>query len=393
VTRPRYWVGAGSGIVLALLPVLFNIAAQTAPLLKEKPTIALAQAGELKVDDIYVEDGAVIDEVSVVLVGSKAGSDEILPRERDANGTIVDLAKKDARPFTNGHRACIHSVAVARGRIVTASNYRDPVLRVWDLKAGKTTAEIKIDDPGDEIRRYAAAWFRKGDRIAVAADTRVLVFDPAKPDDRTELVAPGDSVRWVDRPVVSPDDTLVACEGDSSQVVVWDVANRKATTFSVIPEKAHEPEDWRTHGITFGPKGLLIGWRTGSSAEVPAKKAEEDVPAGRRGVVQVDYRTRQVVPLGMGQGIYTLSCAIDPTQTWLATAGSSRPDKPRSDGEASVSELRVYHLPSRKLGYRRQLEGLPLMWVSFTPSGRRIVCASCDGVVRWWDLAMSPSSR
>ena len=36
-----------------------------------------------------------------------------------------------------------YSVALARGRVATASNHRNPVLRVWDVKAGKTIAEIK----------------------------------------------------------------------------------------------------------------------------------------------------------------------------------------------------------------------------------------------------------
>ncbi len=26
------------------------------------------------------------------------------------------------------------------------------------------------------------------------------------------------------------------------------------------------------------------------------------------------------------------------------------------------------------------------MWVAFTPSGKRIVASTADGVVRWWDV-------
>jgi WD40 repeat protein len=31
--------------------------------------------------------------------------------------------------------------------------------------------------------------------------------------------------------------------------------------------------------------------------------------------------------------------------------------------------------------------GLPLMGVSFTPGGKRIVSTTSDGVIRWWDVA------
>ena len=48
--------------------------------------------------------------------------------------------------------------------------------------------------------------------------------------------------------------------------------------------------------------------------------------------------------------------------------------------------MRVYHLPARTLAFRQQFEHLPLTWVSFTPSGNRIVAATADGRVMWWDV-------
>ena len=103
-------------------------------------------------------------------------------------------------------------------------------------------------------------------------------------------------------------------------------------------------------------------------------------------MVGVDIAKGKVIPLGIGQTIYTLHCAIDPSGTWLATVGNSRPEKPRPDGKTGVGELRVYRLATKELVSREQVEGLPLKWVAFTPSGKRIVTATYDGVVRWWDV-------
>jgi hypothetical protein len=142
------------------------------------------------------------------------------------------------------------------------------------------------------------------------------------------------------------------------------------------------------HAVSFGPRGDLFACRSRRDDEVPEKASEKDVPPEQRGVVRIDVRTGQVEPLASGHTICTLSCAVDPTGTWLATVGSSRPDRPRPDGEIVVGELWVYHLPTRKLACREQLEGLPPMWVAFTPSGKRLVCANGKGVVKWWDVAV-----
>jgi WD40 repeat protein len=374
-----------AAFVLALLSALPGSPAQ--PPGKDKPTIRLTRAGEMKLDDVSVEDGAVIDESTVVVVGTTLNKDaEEDPDKLGSNGAIVNLARRSAEKFTNGHTARICSVSAGRGRVATISNHHDPVLRVWDLKAGKSVAEIKIEEP-DPPTHYAAACFHKSDRVAVAADKRLIVLDPARPDERLVLALPPE-VRWLDKPVVSPDDTRVASTGDRAGVVVWEVATRKATTHSLIPKGlgVDELEKWYAHGAAFGPKGILIAWRGGNDGEVPEGKTEKDVPAERRGVVQIDLPDGKVVPLGMGHTGRTLFCAIDPTGTWLATAGSSWRDKPRADGANSVAELRVYHLPTKELAFREQVEGLPLTWVAFTPSGKRVVTADYYGVVRWWDV-------
>ncbi len=377
--------------LVVVLPAFAAInLAQSAPAPKDKPTIRLVQTGKVKLDDLVIDDIAVIDDNTVVVVGRKGDVEDVMALDRgDPRGAIVDLAKKSARPFTNEHKARICSVSVSGSRMVTSSTDLDPFLRVWDLKAQKTIAAIGIGNPNDDNLSFRCSirCFYKSNRVVVEAAKQLIVFDLAKVKDRVELACPP-AAQWLSDPIaISPDDAWIACTADRGQVVFWKVATQKATTVSLTPKKVDDPDKWSAGGVTFSPSGKLFAWRSESADEVPKGKSEKDVPADRRGVVQIDLHSGKVIPLGMGQSIYTLGCTIDPTDTWLATVGSSRPDKPRRDGATTVGELRVYNLSSKELAYRQQVEGLPLKWVSFTPNGKRIVCATLDGIVRWWDVA------
>jgi len=379
--------GVSTFLAIGLLTVLQLVLIGSAPVPTGKSHFELRSAGVVKLNDLSVEDAAVIDEATVVVVGTKSNKDgDEDPDRLDPNGAIVGFAEKVVRPFTNGHTARICRVSVSRGRIATTSTGRDPVLRVWDLKAGKTVATVEIDRPGGVSTHYGVAWFHKSDRVAVAAGKRVIVLDPGKPGEREELAIPAGSSRWVEKPTVSPDDSLLACTADRADVVVWEMATRKGIVFSLVPDKVDDPKQWLSGGVEFGPKGMLIAWRHGSDSEVPERQTEAETPAERRGVVSIDRHSGRVTPLGLGTSVYTLSCATDPTAKWLATAGSARPDEPRSAGNTTLGELRVYNLVTKELAFREQVAGHPLCWVAFTPSGKRIVSASYDGVVRWWDV-------
>ena len=383
-------------LLAALLPSLPESPAQPTPAPKGAPPLRLVQAGEVKVTGLLKEGAAVIDEDTVVLVGTKwNGGEDDLDRAFQAdepNGAIVDLSKKTSRPFTNGHTNSIHGVSAARGRVATVSNHREAVLRVWDVKAEKTVAAVEIEKPDDQrFSGYGVAWFHKSDRVAIAADEQVIVLDPARPDDRLMLRLPAGTRVSLDGPAVSPDDAWVACtaifhQDDTANcagLVFWDVAKRKETAISLLPKGLEDPRQWRTHSVAFGPTGTLFVCH-GGFLEMP--KAEADVPADRWGVARVELPGGRVTPLRMGRLGGPSGCAIDPTGTWLAAADSGKRDKPRADGDNTVGELRVYHLPSGSLAFREQVEGLPLSWVAFTPSGKRVVAAHSGGAVRWWDV-------
>jgi WD40 repeat protein len=351
--------------------------------------IRLTPAGKVKVDNLVVNDAALIDENRVVMVGRTGDAEDLsnVPAltEGVANGAIIDLAKKSSQHFANQHPAQIWGVSSHGGRVVTVSTGLDgflrTLLRSWDLKRQESK---EVANLGETAASCRVRCFHKSDRVVLDAVERLFVFDPAKPKERMELACPA-GVEHVSYPLaVSPNDAWIACSGsERDQVVCFEVATKKATVVAVTPKDAEEK--WFVGGFAFSPSGKLFVRRYSNSDEVPEGKAEKDVPAERRGVVRIDLPDGKVVPLGMGHTCGTSGCAVDGTETWLATVGRSRPDQPKGN---SVGELRVYNLVSGKLAYREQLkDGVP-GWVWFSPSGKRLVCVTDGGIVRWWDVPM-----
>ena len=385
MTRASTISWTGSLLIAAILLALARNAVLSAPVPKDTPSIAVKFADKMAIPDIAIDSAAFIDESKVVVVGTKANKDGEDANKLEPNGAILDLIKKDHAPFTNGHKARIGTVSVSGNRIVTSSNALDPTVRIWDVKKGKTIYEIKIEEPGEGCHQYGVACFHKSGRVAVAARQKMIVIDPAKSDDRSEYDIPNNSAWLGEELAVSSDDTWIAAPALKGHATFWSVASKKASSISLIPEKAEVEDQWRSSGVVFGTRGTLFAWRVNSSSEVPEKMAEADVSAERRGVVQIDTSGKRVVPRKIGHGNSTLSCAIDPTGEWMATGGSSRKDRPLT-ADTSTSELRIYHLPTGTLVHREQLEGLPLNKVAFSPSGKRLIATTYDGNVRWWDV-------
>lgn len=368
---------------------LFTVAlpVSSAPIPKGPPALAVKFAGEQTVPGVWIGAVAFIDETKLVAVGSKAGEEDSEPDKLAPHGAILDLVKKSHAPFTNGHTARIASVSVRGDRIATTSNGLDPNLRIWDLKTGKSAATIKLNEPGDRHKRYGVAWFHKSDRLAVAAREQVITFDPTKPDAREEYnIPPGLETSLVgERLVISPDDAQIASAAHDCIVVCWELKTKTAFSCSIASEGSDGGDRWRSKSMVFDSQGDLVAWRSKSAAEVSKDKQEADVPAEQRGVVRIHLDKKKVVPQKMGLSIYTMTGALDSTGTWLALGGHSRYDKPRGE-EKSGGELRIYHLPTQTLVHREQLDGLPLNWVGFSPSGKRIAATTADGIVRWWDV-------
>jgi hypothetical protein len=396
MTQTRLGRGLGVALAAALLGTITESTAQPSAEPGHVPGFRFAHGGEVKIDDLQVYGAAVMDEKTLVFVGTRAGPEDADPDTLDPNGAILDLVTKKARPFTNGHTARICGVAVRRDRIATTSIHRDPLL-IWDVKAGKTVRQVSIDkvlkgggytreEPPDNMEQ-AVAWFHKSDTLAVTSDEYVVLLDPARPDKAVGVLRVPEPTRgWADGPVaVSLDDAWMACPlgkgpRGKAKVVFWKVKTRKATEVVLVPKGVKKPDSWTAGGAVFGPTGQLFAWRNGIS-EVEPGTARADLLAATRQVVRVeltDVREGKHAPLPAGEGLTVLSCAIDPTGKWLAVAGSGKRD----------DKVRVYHLPSGKLARRERLKGEhPPKWVAFTPAGKRLVCATLYGLVRWWDVS------
>lgn len=382
---------------VALVGILAHNPAWPSPEPGGEPKLRLVWGGKIQIDDLWVQDAAMIDDQKMVLVGTKAGAEEDDPNKLEPNGAILDLATKKTRPFTNGHTARICSVAVRRGLIATAGICRDPMVRIWDVKAGKTIHQIGLEEvlkagglereqPWEHTEQ-AVAWFHKSDTLAVASDDHVVLLNPAKADKPLGVLeVPDPDKNSTDRPItVSPDDAWVACplvKGPYSEarVVFWQVKTAKPMVVSLVPVEAIEMHNWWVNGVVFGPKNQLFAWREGKS-EVKPGTTEAEALKAKRPVVQIgltDVPKGKCTPLPLGENnLAVQSCAIDPNGQWLALVGFTE----------SNTKVHLYHLPSRKLVCREQIkEDATPVWAAFTPGGKRLVYATHKGDVRWWDL-------
>lgn len=175
----------GAAFAVTLLTMLVYSQVWPSPEPGEELKARLVLSGKIQIDNLRVEDAAMIDDKTVVLVGTKVGAEDEDPNKLDPHGVILDLPTKTTQVFTNGHTARICSVAARRGLIATVSIYRDPVVRIWDIKAGKTIQQIDLEEVlkggGFERKKpwenteQAVAWFHNSDTLLVAS-ARILFY-------------------------------------------------------------------------------------------------------------------------------------------------------------------------------------------------------------------------
>lgn len=394
MTRIHRLFGTVGAVSVSMLGVLAWRPAESAPLPKDVRGVEVKLAGEMTIANVEIQATAFVGETKLVFVGEKYDEKaESIPSNPGANGLLLDLTKKAQTPFTNSHTAPIMGLSVSGQKIFTVSNSNDATLRAWDCKANKALPVVEIDESKEvTMPYYGVAHFHKTTCVAVGAGNRVLVFNPEKPDERTQYELPEGSVGVVGtRLQVSPDDSWIASAG-LDRVVLWNLKTKEVTELSIVPEKSAPEEEWFAFGVVFDPNGTLYAWRGEAKKdrkdEVPLGKAEADTPVNRRGVVRIDLDKKKVIPLPIGHTICTHTVAIDPTGKWLVTGGSSHPDKPKPKKDKGMkeesSELRIYHLPTQTLVHREQFDEWMMGWVGFSPSGKRL--ATYDGVVRWWDV-------
>jgi hypothetical protein len=348
------------------------------------------------VEGVEVDAVALLpDNESVVVVGGKprgAGEDDRATEDAPPAGAILNLKTKAVRPFTNGHIARIKSVAVSAdgSRIFTVCSDKDPFVRVWNVKAGKSLDPIPLPSEEDKIGTYEVVCFSRGRKLYVNLQWCEVILDLQQPD-RVEQWYPHPEIH--EHLTISPDGQRQAYTTLYGQVVIRNLSNReeKPSIFHLVP-LGGDYQDWVLSDLTFmrdGTRLIVARWHLGDVSEVPRRTAEEKVSAEPCGLFLIDLVKKQVTPLGMGHQARTLGFALHPSEEWIMTLGDSRPD--RTDGikpSEPVREIRIYHFPTRSLAYRVHFqEGFLPHRIGFTPDGRKVVAVDYAGQVMSWEFA------
>jgi WD40 repeat protein/DNA-binding SARP family transcriptional activator len=327
-----------------------------------------------------------------------------------------------ARHVFLGHNAAVEDVALAPGRMLSAS--ADGTLILWDISTG-LNAGLESGEPIRRLVGHTAAVnsvaFLPGEERAISAssDGTLILWD----------VESGEAIRTFhghDGPVwdvaVSPscvDPELVGCVAtsgsDDGTLTLWDMETGEALRHLTGHEGA-------IHAVAFGPDGRtalsgsadhsLILWdlqngqiihhlsgaaKTRSAAregEVPESEGHEgpvqDVafgPDGRTAYSVADDRRLMVWDLqtGMplrtatfGAGIYGLDVSPDGRYILLGMF-DSRVILWMPYYAQSVLEL---------MGHTGRVE-----MVTFLPDGRQAVSGAADGTLRLWDLRSGAEER
>jgi WD40 repeat protein len=155
----------------------------------DRVNVVLLNQFRIIIRDVEILDAAILpDNESVVVVGSRRLDPKekvIAVEETSPSGAIANLRTKACSSFTNGHTARILSVCVAGdgSQIITSSSTLDPEVRIWDIRAGKSTGTIKVSKQRERnalVIDHKLATFSNSARFAVTVGESVAIFDSKK---------------------------------------------------------------------------------------------------------------------------------------------------------------------------------------------------------------------
>lgn len=247
----------------------------------------------------------------------------------------------------SAHRKDVHGLAFSPdGRFLASVGGQSAAIWLWDVRTHTDTEAFKLPGVRDRARAVACG----PDGLVASADTlnRVRVWHLPK----AELVAEITLDRYAKAYDLAflPDGTGLVTA--SRQVRVWDLAAGPADGDRPYVEAPTHPREF--HAVAPGPDGARVA--VGCNATVSCWW-----PAGGE-VRVVDH---------LGTRVHAV--AFDPAGRELAAAFGYG--------------ARVYDLDAGRV--RLNLTGHQgMVWkVAYTPDGGRLVTASSDGTVRFWDAA------
>lgn len=381
------WFAATGAIILGAAALVVSTPA------RPDGPVTLRNEVAVKADGVVVDAFTLLpDGRAAILVGVKGKLDEenpVFPPSTDPAGVMIDLDKRAATPFVNGHTGPIRGLGRSADgrRVYTIGQGKDAVVRVWDAASGKTTVFADFTKEVSTELQPTLCVVNGSDRVAVELDKRIAIVG-AGGKGRVDLTHPDFDKTVVSDPTVSPDGSVLVCRTFRGKILAWEVKTGKLLAEVMVdPGGGADFNKWRTSDTKFmpGTSDLLV-CRYTSESDVPEGQEEGQVAAERRAVWAVDLEKKAVRPLGLGHTNHTYRMAVHPGGRWLALVGISRGEGEFKDKPGSVGEVRIYDLPTRTLALKRQYADFYPMWVEFSADGRRLACASPDGEVRAWNF-------
>jgi WD40 repeat protein len=280
------------------------------------------------------------------------------------------------------------------GKTIAAGD-TDGIVRVRDAGDGKVVRELTA--PNKSV--HEIVYSRDGRYLAVASNRDRLPSDASVWDlhsgERVRVLKPPSGVESM---AFTPDGRHLALGGSSGELGLVDFRSGEAT-------RRFGPAAWYV-AVTFSPdgktlaalpyRGTIGAWETGTARALPgsADPTTDNVTALAFSGDGKELRGSAGVPFGTGRE----RVAWD-TLTGREVRRYGRTDGPTTDSALSPDEklwvawskekgwLEVYEAATgNKL---RSFDGFDkqVLYVFFSPDGRRLISQNADGIVRQWDVA------
>ncbi len=239
--------------------------------------------------------------------------------------------------------------------VVTASG--DGTIVVWDAKRGLASQEWFAHRCG--VRTLALSPDSGRLVSASGTDETLTIWDISNGVHRAAVL--GGHTEAVAACAWSPDGTLIASASTDGTVCIWD-----AQTFEQRDLLENSWAATRLHPLQFSPDSRFLAW-----VNQPSRMRECTIWSPLTG-----ERPRSLSSESIGEGVIIRALSFDPESRRIATAHG------RAHHENIV---RIWDVASG--AQLAELVGHEMMLtdVSFSPDGRSILSASCDGSAKIWD--------
>ncbi len=328
----------------------------------------------------------------------------IPPEVVTPKGYVIDFAKKSSKEFLNDHRRPIVDMVRTKGgkQIYTVSNHSEGQVRVWDVVKKESSLHIHFKSKelfkSDEGSSYDGpvggidiALLPSRGGVAALLDDKIALT-AKNPKDRVDLDGEPFKDTIVSNPSVDHQDLYLACHTRET-VLVWNLKTKEVySTIPAVPKHAPDsPDNISIRDMRFANTSSLIYIvRNGNDDEIlEDERAKEDkVPSDKRGIWVVDIKAGTTEPLGFGTSRRTERFALDPTDRWMAIAGTAFDDNGEEfDNKViTVFELRIYDMKTKALVLRKQFKNFDPYHLHFSDDGKKLICAGSFGEVRSWSI-------